>query len=46
MTQGWIFKVTCDAIAFIVSLKMSKEDTYGELAAIFNVSGSNSDYIL
>ena len=45
MLQGRIFKVTPDAAALIVLLKMHKDDTYRELAAIFNVSGCNSDKI-
>ena len=43
--QGRIFKVTPDAAALIVLLNMHKDDAYRELAAICNVSGSNSDYI-
>ena len=45
MLQGRIFKVTPDAAALIALLKMHKDDTYRELAAIFNVSGCNSDKI-
>ena len=45
MQQGRIFKVMPDAAALTVLLKMHKDDTYRELAAIFNVSGCNSDKI-